>query len=110
MLHSFYNGIETVCLAIAKGIDQDVPTGSRWHRDLLLRMGKTTTNRPAVFSATTIAWLGEYLSFRHFYRHAYSFLVHWDELEKLVRTMEKVWFQTRTELHAFLDEKQVGDR
>jgi hypothetical protein len=37
VLHSFYNGLENIFLAIAKGIDADVPTGSQWHRDLLIQ-------------------------------------------------------------------------
>jgi len=35
ILHSFYNGLENIFLAIAKGIDGDVPKGNRWHRNLL---------------------------------------------------------------------------
>lgn len=102
VLHSFYNGVETICLTVAKRIDQDVPTGSRWHRDLLRRMGQATATRPPVFSESTIERLGYYLSFRHFYRHAYSFLVEWEKLEHLIGSMDAVWTQTRMELELFL--------
>ena len=41
VLHSFYNGMENIFLSIAKGIDSEVPTGSQWHRDLLVKMAST---------------------------------------------------------------------
>jgi hypothetical protein len=45
VLHSFYNGLESIFLAIAKGIDADVPSGAQWHRDLLTQMAKSTSKR-----------------------------------------------------------------
>jgi hypothetical protein len=105
VLHSFYNGIEAICLTIAKEIDLHVPVGSRWHRDLLVQMGQANDNRPLVFSGAILAHLAEYLSFRHFYRHAYSFMIEWEKLERLVLEMSEVWYQTRAELLLFLDEK-----
>jgi hypothetical protein len=38
-----YNGIEKIFLFIAKEIDKDLPDGTRWHRDLILRMCKNTS-------------------------------------------------------------------
>lgn len=40
VLHSFYNGLENIFLCIAKRIDQNIPEGDQWHRDLLYQMGK----------------------------------------------------------------------
>jgi len=45
VLHSFYNGLENIFLSIAKGVDQQVPTGSQWHRDLLVQMSQQTMSR-----------------------------------------------------------------
>lgn len=50
VLHSFYNGLENIFLSIAKGVDQQVPTGSQWHRDLLLQIGQQTPNRSRIVS------------------------------------------------------------
>lgn len=75
VLHSFYNGLENVFLSIAKGIDQKVPTGSQWHRDLLLQMTQRTVNRGPVISTELAQKLADYLGFRHFYRHTYSFFL-----------------------------------
>lgn len=39
-LHSFYNGVERICEAIARQLDPVFPSGDRWHRDLLEQMAK----------------------------------------------------------------------
>lgn len=48
VLHSFYNGVESIFIIIAKEIDGAVPTGDRWHRDLLEQMGMANEFREAV--------------------------------------------------------------
>lgn len=66
-------------------------------------MTEVTANRNAVLTAATSERLGEYLGFRHFFRHSYSFFMEWDELEKLVTPLEEVWAQTKKELQLFID-------
>ncbi len=103
VLHSFYNGLENIFLAIAKGIDADVPTGSQWHRDLLIRMTESTASRGPVLTTGLAHRLMDYLGFRHFYRHSYSFFLEWEELERLVTPLAEVWAQVKSELQLFLD-------
>ena len=103
VLHSFYNGLENIFLSIAKGIDQDVPAGVQWHRDLLTRMTEATSSRGPVLTVDRAHQLANYLGFRHFYRHSYSFFLEWDELEKLVTPLAEVWKQTKDELQLFVD-------
>ncbi len=104
VLHSFYNGLENMFLSIAKGVDEAVPTGAQWHRDLLIQMTKATSNRGPVLTDELARQLAGYLGFRHFYRHAYSFFLEWSEVEKLVTPLEKVWDQVKAELELFLEE------
>jgi hypothetical protein len=103
VLHSFYNGLENIFLAIAKGIDAGVPTGSQWHRNLLTQMAKPTSTREPVLTIEITQRLADYLGFRHFYRHSYSFFLDWGELEKLVKTLTEVWTQTKAEIELFLN-------
>jgi hypothetical protein len=103
VLHSFYSGLENIFLSIAKGIDGQVPASSQWHRDLLNQMTAPRANRKAVLTSETADRLSEYLGFRHFFRHAYSFFMEWDELEKLVTPLQEVWTQTQVEFRLFLD-------
>ena len=35
VLHSFYNGVENICLSIAQVLDKEVPARADWHRKLL---------------------------------------------------------------------------
>lgn len=103
VLHSFYNGLENIFLSIAKGLDQGVPNSAQWHRDLLVQMTQETTNRPKVISSELVQKLTDYLGFRHFYRHSYSFFLDWNELENLVSSLPDVWDHTRKALQDFLD-------
>lgn len=102
VLHSFYNGLENIFLVVAKRIDQQVPDTEQWHRQLLAYMAQTTTNRNQVLSTDLTNRLTDYLGFRHFYRHSYSFFLEWAELEKLVVPLEGVWRDTKAELEMFL--------
>jgi hypothetical protein len=103
VLHSFYSGLEKVFGSIAKGIDTSVPDGARWHGDLLTQMAQPTPNREAVLSPDTASQLADYLAFRHFYRHSYSFTLAWDEMEELARSLLEVWSQAKDELQHFID-------
>ena len=112
VLHSFYNGLENIFLAIAKRIDQDVPAGAQWHSDLLTQMTEAALSRGPVLTVDTAHKLASYLGFRHFYRHSYTFFLEWDELEKLVTPLAEVWEQTKDELQLFLDSlnKSLGSK
>lgn len=102
VIHSFYNGIENIFSAIAKEIDGNMPAGFQWHRDLLLQMMQDTVKRKPVVSADTAEKLADYLAFRHFYRHAYSFFLDWEEIKKLVTPLSEVWGQAKDEIKLFL--------
>ena len=106
-LHSFDNGLENIFLAIAKGVDKSVPSGSQWHRDLLNQMTQSTTTRESVLTTTTAMRLSSYLAFRHFYRHSYSFTLEWAELEELVKPLSTVWYQTKGELQVWQAKSQI---
>lgn len=101
VLHSFYNGLENIFLSIAKRIDADVPEGPQWHRDLLTQMTKSTSLRAAVMTPEMAERLANYLAFRHFYRHSYSFFLEWDELEGMIVALEDTWDQVKNQLLQF---------
>jgi hypothetical protein len=109
VLHSFYNGLENVFLSIAKGIDQEVPTGLQWHRDLLLQMTQGTVNRGPVISTELAQKMADYLGFRHFYRHSYSFFLEWEKLKGLSLPLQDLWKQVKEELYVFLEQLDRGN-
>jgi len=83
VLYSFYDGVEKIFLSIAKYVDDFVPVENKWHKALLIQMTKKTDKRNAVITSETISVLTEYMGFRHFYRHAYSFQLSWSKLKDL---------------------------
>lgn len=101
VLHSFYNGLENIFNTIAKEIDQDVPTGPQSHRDLLNQMMTATAEREAILTVELGQRLADYLGFRHFYRHSYSFFLVWDDMAELVVALPEVWQETKTALKTF---------
>ena len=103
ILHSFYNGIENIILAISKDLDQKIPEGSEWHRKVLKEMEKNTKKRNAVFSQETSNILLEYLGFRHFFRHSYSFHLNWEKLKELIVPIDDAWGKIKQELRIFID-------
>lgn len=106
VLHSFYNGLENIFLTIAKRIDSQIPDTDQWHRNLLTNMTQATNRRDPVLTLDLAYHLTDYLGFRHFYRHSYSFVLEWDELEKLVVPLEDTWRDTKAELNDFLQSLQ----
>ena len=101
VLHSFYNGVENILLTIAKRIDNNLPEGKHWHRDLLIQMSIGTSNRDRVISGEGKLLLAEYMAFRHLYRHSYSFFLSWDEMDKLVNDLQTVWGAVKSDLNNF---------
>jgi hypothetical protein len=103
VIHSFYNGIENVFLLISKNIDKHTPSTDRWHKELLTQMATYTDKRIPVISENSLENLAQYMQFRHFFRHAYSFQLSWDKTSPLVENIQTVWYQTKNELKKFLD-------
>ena len=101
MLHSFYTGIENIFKRVALEIDGDIPSGSASHSDLLTAMTRPTASRPPVISEELHVRLSVYLSFRHVFRHAYSFQLEWDKMRDLVQQSQTTWQQLQTELDRF---------
>lgn len=82
-LHSFYTGVERILLTIAKSIDEQLPTGHRWHRDLIDQLSKTTRRRRPLLDDDLRKTLLEYAAFRHFYRHSYGASFEWARIKPL---------------------------
>ncbi len=102
VLHSFYNGIENIFELIAKNIDNSLPNGNKSHQELLQQMKKSNDFRNAVITDETFNLLREYATFRHFYRHAYSFQLNWDKMKPLVDNIFSTWQKTKQDFYNFM--------
>jgi len=102
MLHSFYTGIENLFERIAIELDEGLPQGPAWHKELLARMSLPAPRRPAVISPGLAENLREYLEFRHFFRGAYTFQVLWDRMAHLVQGCPLALKNLEAELDVFI--------
>ena len=104
VLHSFYNGLENIFEIIAKNIDENVPTGNKSHQELLHQIASENSKRDAVVEEDLYLKLREYATFRHFYRHAYSFQLKWEKLKPLVDDIHIVWKSVKESLVRLIEE------
>lgn len=102
VLHSFYNGVENIFEIIAKNIDNSVPTGNKSHQELLHQMASENGIRNEVINEELYSKLKEYATFRHFYRHAYSFQLKWEKMEALVDNINYIWGEVKQSLENFI--------
>lgn len=104
VLHSFYNGLENIFEIIAKNIDGIVPNGNKSHQELLHQMASENSKRNEVLNEELYLKLREYATFRHFYRHAYSFQLNWEKMNPLIDNLQTVWNEVKLNLENFINE------
>jgi len=103
-LHDFYVGLERIFRHIAATVDQSVPSGPEWHRELLRQMNLALPQiRPQVISEETTRAIDEYLRFRHIVQNVYAFEFDPERIAHLVQHLRSSFEQARTELLAFAD-------
>jgi hypothetical protein len=101
IIHSFYNGIENIFLSILKNLDNIKLDNENWHKNLLNQMTLKTDTRNVVISLELKLLLSEFLAFRHFFRHSYSFHLEWEELKPLVAKLNNTKSLFETEINNF---------
>lgn len=103
-LHDFYTGLERIFQHIADAVDNSIPSGRDWHRDLLNQMSMPIVRvRPQVLSPQTTTLLREYLGFRHVVRNVYAFHFNAARVEQLVDGLSKLFPQIEAELQEFIE-------
>lgn len=99
-IHNCYNGIENILKRILSFNQIEMKEAPTWHKDLL----KTSLDI-GIVTNDLYSTLSEYLSFRHFFVHAYSFTLRWDELKPLVQDLEKTLKTFRSAIYNFIDKQ-----
>ena len=98
-LHNIYNGIENILKQILISRDIIVPKSEKWHKDLL---NKSLSS--GIISEELSNKLYKYLTFRHFFVHAYGFMLDEKQLESLANDIPEIWQQYLKEIGHFLKE------
>lgn len=92
-LHSIYCGIEKVVLLALKERGTPFPRGEAWHSEVL-----DAARLDRIISEALRTELRNLMGFRHFYRHAYSFMIDTDLLKPLLDTARATVNRLREEL------------
>jgi len=96
-LHNIYNGIENILKQNLKAKGIEIPESATWHKELL-----NLSESQGIISEKLSDQLYEYLTFRHFFVHAYGFMLDEDHLEVLAVNIPDIWLQFTKEIDSFL--------
>lgn len=72
-------------------------TDATWHKDLLKQAADI-----GIMSNKLHTTLSDYLSFRHFFVHAYSFTLIWEELKPLADRIDETVVEFRTAVISYI--------
>ena len=102
-LADVYRGIENIFLRIAREVDMHVPTGSRWHKNLLAQMVEQRPERPPVISENTSLQLEKLLEFRHKVTNIYGRELVYEKTIEHAKSIDELFTTVSQELNAFTD-------
>jgi len=101
-LHGFYSGVEHIFREVARVVDDSMPSGSEWQRELLVQMtAELPSLRPPVISRATRDCLDEYRNFRHVVRNVYTFNLRPSRLQEFVEGLPACFVAITHDLTAF---------
>ena len=102
-LADVYRGVENIFLRIAREVDRHVPTGSRWHKNLLAQMTEKQPERPPVISERTSLQLADLLDFRHKVNNIYGKELRYEETIPHAKSIDALFANVSQDLNAFTD-------
>ena len=102
-IHNLYNSVEDLLKLVAGHFENNIADPSRWHTELLYRMTQEINGvRPALISADAYRLLNGWRGFRHFFRHAYSVPIEFDQLEINIRRARQLFPALSQDVDRFL--------
>jgi hypothetical protein len=102
VLHSFYNGVESVIVLFFKYEDEKIPNDIRWHKVLFEMAFGTNSKNIKIIRDDIKRKLENYLSFRHLIRHSYSSELDWNRMGPLIKEIEDIWKIIKTDFEMFI--------
>ena len=102
ILHSFYNGVESIAVLFLKNTHENLPNDSRWHKTLFEIIFGQNSSKTNILRPDIKEQMEKYMYFRHFIRHSYSSELKWNEMEKLVKNLEEIWKIVKTDFALFI--------
>jgi len=103
ILHSFYNGVESVVILFYKNIGKKLPGDIRWHKTLFEMMFENNANGTRIFRDEIKENLNEYLLYRHYIRHSYSSEFKWSEMKPSILGIEEIWIKIKEDFEKLIN-------
>ena len=98
LIHNFYNGIENILKKLVAGAGTKLPDGPSWHQDLInIAISKD------IISESSARKLRQYLAFRHFFSHSYSFELDPKRISNLVKDIKSTFECFKDEINTAID-------
>jgi uncharacterized protein YutE (UPF0331/DUF86 family) len=96
-IHNFYNGIENILKQILNSENIELKKSSSSHKDLII-----LSVSKGIISQDVGDILFNYLSFRHFFVHAYGFMIDEAKLEILTKDISSIWSRFLGEIKNYI--------
>ena len=109
-LADVYRGIENIFLRIAREVDTHVPTGSRWHKNLLAQMTEKRPERPPVISERTSLELEDLLGFRHKVNNIYGKELRYEKTIPHAKSIDLLFASVSKDLNTFTDSLEKREK
>jgi len=96
-LQNIYTGMENILKQLLLHRNIPIPDTPTWHKDLL-----NLAVRHHFISKETADKIGRYLFFRHFFTHAYGFLIEETKLKPLMDNIPDIYSEFEREINSYL--------
>lgn len=101
VLHSYYNGLESIFKLIYKNLNNKPLQSNLWHSELLQAMFTESENHKQILPTELLPELKNYLGFRHVFRHSYGYELNWERLKPLFSSMIENWQKVKNAILEF---------
>ena len=103
VLHSFYNGVESIIVLLFKNMNEKLPNDIKWHKILFdMTFGNNSKNL-TILRNDIKNQFEKYMLFRHFIRYAYGSELKWSQMEPLINGLEKMWETIKLDFESFIE-------
>ncbi|KPL02199.1 MAG: hypothetical protein AMJ73_09080 [candidate division Zixibacteria bacterium SM1_73] len=96
-LQNIYTGMENILKQLLWHKNTSIPATPTWHKDLL-----DLAVEYHFITKKTAERIGKYLFFRHFFMHAYGFLIDEEKLKPLMDNISEICLEFKREIDKYL--------
>lgn len=96
-LQNIYTGMENILKQLLSHKNTSIPDTPTWHKDLL-----DLAVEHDFITKKTAGRIGKYLFFRHFFMHAYGFLIDEEKLKPLMDNISEICLEFKREIDKYL--------